>query len=241
MGGKEKGGDFHCHFSARLTECRPVGGGGEVGGSAVFSRTSFLCVGLIGAEWGKESTIQLAVSTKHPSLQNTHTHTLWQRSCTQFPAWESERRGKKKKGNFWRWKAPDNYSLLVSRSDIHEMRHEVVWGEKGTVRKLDWDHPRCSLRAKIKGLELATRPVLEHSFPVQLRKKHKKRHISLRCCFSLQLLLIPFLNYVIPVQSIAEIPWRCTNQMTRSCTFAHIRSEWTFANEPRREAQTGPI
>lgn len=45
------------------------------GGSAVFSRTSFLCVGLIGAEWGKESTIQLAVSTKHPSLQNTHTHT----------------------------------------------------------------------------------------------------------------------------------------------------------------------
>lgn len=147
------------------------------GGSAVFSRTSFLCVGLIGAEWGKESTIQLAVSTKHPSLQNTHTHTLWQRSCTQFPAWESERGRKKKKGNFWRWKAPDNYSLLVSRSDSHEMRHEVVWGEKGTVRKLDWDHPRCSLRTKIKWLELA-RPVLEHSFPVQLRKKQTKKGIS---------------------------------------------------------------
>lgn len=67
------------------------------GGRGVsFSRTSFLCVGLIGAEWGKESTIQLAVSTKHPSLRNTHAHTPWQRSCTQFPAWESERRKKRK-------------------------------------------------------------------------------------------------------------------------------------------------
>ena len=107
------------------------------GGSAVFSRTSFLCVGLIGAERGKEPTIQLAVSAKHPALQNTQTHTLWQQPCTQFPAWESERR-KKKKGSFWRWKAPDNHSLLGSRAGDHEMRHEVVWGEKRTVRKLDW-------------------------------------------------------------------------------------------------------
>lgn len=220
----------------RVQTCRWRRGGG----SAVFSRTSFLCVGLIGAEWGKESTIQLAVSTKHPSLQNTHTHT----PSGNDPALNflpgSQRGGeKRKKGNFWRWKAPDNYSLLVSRSDNHEMRHEVVWGEKGTVRKLDWDHPRCSLRTKIKGLEDLTCP--RTFISCATTKKPKKRHISLRCCFSLQLLLIPFLNYVIPVQSIADIPWRCTNQMTRSCTFAHIRSEWTFANEPRREAQTGPI
>lgn len=119
--------------------CRWRRGGGEEGGggSAVFSRTSFLCVGLIGAEWGKESTIQLAVSTKHPSLQNTHTHThtLWQRSCTQFPAWESERRKKKRQ----LLKVKGTGQSFTARITCGRPWDET-WGclrGKGMARKLD--------------------------------------------------------------------------------------------------------
>lgn len=59
-----------------------VGGGG----SALFSRRSFLCVGPMAPSGGQDPQSNLL------SPQNTlcyETHTLWHRFCSQFPACDS--------------------------------------------------------------------------------------------------------------------------------------------------------
>lgn len=76
------GGYFHCLFSVRLIVCRPVDGGGEERGgegteggrgrSAVFSKRSFLCVGLMAPSGGRNPQSNL-LSPQNTLCYKTHT------------------------------------------------------------------------------------------------------------------------------------------------------------------------
>lgn len=124
-----KGGYFHCLLSVQLTECRPVDGGGEergrererwrVGGgwSAVFSRRSFLCVGLMAPSGGRVPQSNL-LSPQNTLCYKTHTPSGTDSALNFLPVILAAGQRKKQLPNSER-DGEDNHSPLRSRVNNH--------------------------------------------------------------------------------------------------------------------------
>lgn len=109
----EKGGYFHCLSSVQTCRWRRRGEG--FGRSAVFSRRSFLCVGLMAPNGGRNPQPNL-LSPQNTLCYKTHTPSGTDPALNFLPVILAA--GQRKKAAS-KQRRPDNHSLLRSRGDNH--------------------------------------------------------------------------------------------------------------------------